>query len=208
MKDPATWFQQGLGSRIDALVVALRGLEEHAEDCADTIRQLAHSLQAPAETYHLDDLRDAARRVHTCSPESLPACVETLIDALRAEVAKAEPLASTILVVDDEADVRIFLTAVLKKNGYQTVTASDGIEGLEIAKREKPDLVTLDLLMPRQSGTDFYRHLVEDEELTDIPVIVVSGLAGRDVAVKEPAAVFDKPIDSEEFLAAVNRALI
>ena len=112
-----------------------------------------------------------------------------------------------ILIIDDEADVRRYLAALLKKHGYETLTASDGVEGLEVARRERPDLVTLDLMMPNQSGTDFYRNLVKDKELGETPVVVVSGLPGRHLAVKTPAAVFDKPIDPEAFLEAVREAL-
>lgn len=112
-----------------------------------------------------------------------------------------------ILVVDDEADVRRFLTAVLAKRGYETLQAADGREAFEVARRERPDLVILDLMMPNQSGTDFYRRLARDPELGQTPVIVVSGLAGRHLALREPVAVFDKPIDPEEFGEAVDRAL-
>jgi CheY-like chemotaxis protein len=116
-------------------------------------------------------------------------------------------MSKKILVIDDEADVRKFLTTLLEKHGYETLTAEDGHKALEIAKRERPDLVTLDLLMPNQTGTDFYRNLIKDKDLCDIPIIVVSGLPGRHLAVKKPAAIFDKPIDPDEFLAAVERAL-
>ena len=112
-----------------------------------------------------------------------------------------------ILVVDDEADVRRFLTAVLEKRGHETLTAADGREAFEIAEREHPDLVILDLQMPDQSGTDFYRRLAKHKGLQHTPIIVVSGLAGRHLAVREPVAVFDKPIDPEEFGATVDRAL-
>jgi CheY-like chemotaxis protein len=112
-----------------------------------------------------------------------------------------------ILVVDDEEDVRRFLTAVLARRGYETIEAADGREAFEIARRERPDLVILDLMMPNQSGTDFYRRLTKDEHLGETPVIVVSGLAGRHLAVRTPVAVFDKPIDPDEFGMAVDRAL-
>ncbi len=112
-----------------------------------------------------------------------------------------------ILVVDDEADIRRFLTAVLAKAGFETVTAGDGREALEVASRERPDLILLDLMMPQQTGTDFYRRLARDKELGAIPIIVVSGLAGRHLALKEPFAVFDKPIDPSELVAAVESAL-
>lgn len=116
-------------------------------------------------------------------------------------------MSKKILVIDDEADVRKFLTAVLKKHGYETVTAADGVEGLKVLKQERPDLVTLDLQMPNNTGTDFYRKLVKDKELGQTPIIVVSGLSGRHLAVSEPAAVFDKPIDPDAFIEAVERAL-
>jgi len=116
-------------------------------------------------------------------------------------------MSKRILVVDDEADVRTFLTAVLKKRGYETLSAADGKEAFDITRRERPDLVILDLMMPQQTGTDFYRRLTKDSELCRIPIIVVSGLAGRHLAVREPVAVFDKPIDPDEFGETVDRAL-
>jgi len=112
-----------------------------------------------------------------------------------------------ILVVDDEPDVRAFLVAVLKKRGYETFAAGDGREAFVVLQREKPDLVILDLMMPNQTGTDFYRRMTKDKELGHTPVIVVSALAGRHLAVKEPVAVFDKPIDPDEFGETVDKAL-
>jgi CheY-like chemotaxis protein len=116
-------------------------------------------------------------------------------------------MTKTILIIDDEADVRTFLAAVLKKHGYETATAGNGHEGLEVARSLRPALVTLDLMMPNQSGTDFYRNLVKDKDLRDTPIIVISGLPGRHLAVRKPQAVFDKPIDPDEFIAAVRKAL-
>ena len=116
-------------------------------------------------------------------------------------------MSKKVLVIDDEADVRTFLEAVLESAGYETLTAENGARGLEVARAERPALVILDLMMPNQTGTDFYRNLTKDKDLANIPVIIVSGLAGRHLAVKEPAAVFDKPIDPDEFLAAVEKAL-
>ena len=116
-------------------------------------------------------------------------------------------MSKKILVIDDEADVRLFLTTLLEENGYDTCTAENGVEGYAVAVKEKPDLVSLDLAMPNQTGTDFYRKLIKNKELKDTPIIVVSGLAGRHLAVSRPVAVFDKPIDRDEFLAAVARAL-
>ena len=114
---------------------------------------------------------------------------------------------SKVLVVDDEEDVRIFLSSVLEREGYETLLASDGVEAFEIVDRERPALIVLDLQMPNQTGTQFYRRLTRHHELSEIPVIVVSGIAGAHLAVREPFALFDKPIDSDEFVAAVKRAM-
>ena len=113
----------------------------------------------------------------------------------------------TILVVDDDLDQRTFLATVLEDHGYCVLMAEDGQVALETARREKPDLVVLDLQMPNQTGTDFCRRLSRDRQLSHTPVIVVSGLAGRDLAIRKPAAVFDKPVDHEEFIAAVQKSL-
>ena len=116
-------------------------------------------------------------------------------------------MSKKILVIDDEADVRTYLSRLLEKHGYVVVTAENGVKGIEAAREHQPALVLLDLMMPKQSGTDFYRHLAAEKDLSDTPVIVVSGLAGRHLAVKEPVAVFDKPIEPGAFMSAVRKAL-
>ncbi len=112
-----------------------------------------------------------------------------------------------VLVVDDGRHVVAYLEGLLQDSGYETISAADGRAGLELARQEMPDLVILDLMMPRQTGTDFYRNLVKDRELGGRPVIVVSAVPGSHLAVKNPAAIFDKPIDPDAFLTAVARAL-
>ena len=64
-----------------------------------------------------------------------------------------------VLVIDDEPDVLTYITSILKKNGYNYVTALDGVEGMEKAKAESQDLITLDLLMPEMTGIKMYREL-------------------------------------------------
>ena len=112
-----------------------------------------------------------------------------------------------ILIVDDEKHTVTFFETLLRKNGYAPIPTTSVEDALEAAHREKPDLVILDLLMPKRTGTDFARKLARDKQLKDIPIIIVSGLAGRDLAVRKPAAVFDKPVDPDKFLQAVEEAL-
>jgi CheY-like chemotaxis protein len=116
-------------------------------------------------------------------------------------------MSKKILIVDDEEDLRVFLETLLSKAGYETITAVDGVEALRLLKDEKPDLVTLDLQMPRNTGTDFYRKMSRDRGLANTPVIVVSGLPGRHLAVPKPYAVFEKPIDQDKLLETVRQAI-
>lgn len=112
-----------------------------------------------------------------------------------------------IMVVDDEPHLVRYMTAFLEDSGYETCSASNGEEAMEVLKRENPDLVTLDLQMPNETGTRFYRNMTKSKLYKDIPVIVVSGLPGRHLAVSQPFAVFEKPVDRDALLEAVKKAI-
>jgi len=113
-------------------------------------------------------------------------------------------MSKNILVVDDERDVRDFLADLLRDQGYNVRTAADGIEAMEMIKREKPDLILLDLMMPKETGTDLYRKIHRKKEFEEVPVIVISGLPGRYVAVSKSVPVFDKPIDEEGLIKEIK----
>jgi twitching motility two-component system response regulator PilH len=125
-----------------------------------------------------------------------------------------------ILVVDDEPDMRVFMTTLLETSGYDPISAVDGREGLEVARKKRPALILLDVMMPSQSGIAMYRELKTDPELRDIPVIIVSALSKKTFfhsqrtldaynaeEVPEPAAYIEKPPEAEELLAAVQAIL-
>ena len=82
----------------------------------------------------------------------------------------------TILVVDDEPNVRDFLKAVLMDAGFQVRTARDGVEALEMIRDDPPDLISLDLIMPRKAGHKLLFELKRDKDLSRIPVLVVTAL--------------------------------
>lgn len=122
-----------------------------------------------------------------------------------------------ILIVDDEEDILEYLTALFKDNGYDTLVARDGKEAFEMAKKEKPDLVTLDIIMPRESGVRFYRDIKEDTELKQTPIIIVTALTGYGYdpegfhkfikssrKVPPPEGFMSKPVDREELLRLVR----
>ena len=112
-----------------------------------------------------------------------------------------------ILVVDDEKDIVEFLTQLLEDNGYEVTAAYDGVEGMEVISKEKPDLILLDLQMPEETGTGLYRKLHNKKEYKDIPVIVISGLAGNYLAVSKSVPVIDKPPAEQDVLEEVKKAL-
>ena len=129
-------------------------------------------------------------------------------------------MAKRILVVDDELDMRTFITTLLETNGYKPLSAKDGIEGLETARQTKPSLIILDIMMPKESGIDLYRELKNAPDLKDIPVIVLSAISKktffhsqemldryRGETIPEPAAYIEKPPEPEELMEAVESSL-
>ncbi len=81
----------------------------------------------------------------------------------------------TILIVDDEPDVVFVLKMALEKNGYKTLAASNGVEGLEKVRAFHPDAIILDLMMPKLDGHSVNLRLKEDPQTAQIPVIIVTG---------------------------------
>ncbi|MDQ7784369.1 MAG: response regulator [Desulfomonilaceae bacterium] len=128
-------------------------------------------------------------------------------------------MAKKILVIDDEPDMLAFLTALLEDGGYETVTALDGEEGLQKAKEERPDLISLDLLMPNKTGIKMYRELRKDDEIKDIPVVMVTGFSKDDVpsmdfkewiqkrTIKPPEAYIEKPVNKEVLLEVIRKSI-
>ena len=129
-------------------------------------------------------------------------------------------MSKKVLVVDDDPDVRLFSVTVLEENGYTPLEAENGEEGLKMIKAEKPDLVLLDILMPRQSGIRLYRELKTSKSLKDINVIVLSGVAKKTflrsqkaltefggAEVPEPEIYLEKPVEPEELAEVIKKVL-
>jgi len=129
-------------------------------------------------------------------------------------------MSKKVLVVDDDPDVRLFNVTVVEESGYTPIEARDGEEGLELVKSERPDLVILDVLMPKQSGIRLYRELKTDKALKDIQVILLSGIAKKTFlrsqkaltefggeSVPEPEIYLEKPVEPEELAAAIHQFL-
>lgn len=130
------------------------------------------------------------------------------------------PAEKKVLVVDDEMHLRIFISAVFETNGFTVATARDGEEGYLKAKEFMPDLITLDLMMPREGGIRMYRKVRADEQLGQVPVIIVSAVeddtfahslalinAGQPHKVREPDGYIEKPPKADRLLDEARRLL-
>ena len=105
---------------------------------------------------------------------------------------------ATILVVDDDATARDLMTRTLESKSYRVIAARHGLEALALARQHKPDAITLDVMMPQLDGWGVLKQLKEDPELKNIPVIMVTILNERALAIPLGASeLLTKPIDRE-----------
>lgn len=124
---------------------------------------------------------------------------------------KGRRMPKKILIVEDEADVRNAVAYRLKAAGYSVITANDGQEGLETARREHPDLVVLDLMLPRMNGYQVCMALKYDEKYKNIPVIIFTAWKEEDnrkLAEDVRADAFiSKPFEPEELMSKIRELL-
>ncbi|MFH1977610.1 MAG: response regulator [Pseudomonadota bacterium] len=129
-------------------------------------------------------------------------------------------ISKKVLVVDDDPDVRSFVITVLDENQYIPLVARDGVEGFEMIEKDPPDLVILDVLMPRGSGIRLYHKLKTTEKYKRIPIIMFTGIAlssflksqkvldeFKGEEVPEPDIYLEKPADPEELVAAIKKKI-
>ena len=125
-----------------------------------------------------------------------------------------------VLIVDDDPDLVETVCMMLEDKGYEVGKAYDGVEGEEAIKERQPDLLVLDVMMPREGGIQMYRELKTDDELKEIPVIMLSAIAKktffhsqqvlntyRGQKVPEPAAYIEKPPETEELLQILEQCI-
>jgi DNA-binding response OmpR family regulator len=116
-----------------------------------------------------------------------------------------------VLVVDDELDMLMVIKLRLEASGYEVVTATDGLEGLNTARRVKPDLIVLDVMLPKMNGYKVSRFLKYDEEYKHIPIVMLTALAGeedRSTGIETGAnAYITKPFETQELVDTVRRFL-
>jgi len=123
-------------------------------------------------------------------------------------------MAKKIMIIDDEEDMRIYLRTLFRKAGYETNEAENGDEGCEKVKADLPDLITLDLLMPKRTGVKCFHTLRQDPTTQQIPIVVLTGLPRHEELFSrdfegplKPAAIVEKPIDPDGFLKRVQEII-
>jgi DNA-binding response OmpR family regulator len=118
---------------------------------------------------------------------------------------------STVLVADDDDDIRHLIGMKLRRAGYTVEVAGDGVEALELARRTRPDLIVLDVMMPGKSGIEVTRELASDTALRQVPILLLTALASsRDISdglEAGAAAYFQKPFSPSELLDRVEELL-
>jgi CheY-like chemotaxis protein len=113
-----------------------------------------------------------------------------------------------ILIIDDDDDIRGILDLVLGAQGYEVVTAADGLAGLEqLRVGGRPSLILLDMMMPRLDGEGFLRAMRSNPHTADIPVIIVTGhpAAHEKAAQLGTAGCLVKPVELAELLSTIAR---
>jgi signal transduction histidine kinase/DNA-binding response OmpR family regulator len=139
---------------------------------------------------------------------TLPAIVPDATAEVVTPAAGPTPSAATgtVLIIDDDKAIHDLLERELAAKGYRVLHAVGGREGLKIAKQSRPDVITLDIIMPDLDGWSVLKTLKDDMELRDIPVVLVTIMGDRDMGFALGAADYiTKPINREMLLAAVNR---
>ncbi len=129
------------------------------------------------------------------------------------------PQDKTILVVDDEPNVRDYLAQILLDAGFNVVTAGDGNEAMEKIRADPPDFISLDLVMPRKSGHKLLYELQKDKVLSKIPVLIVTAHARDELGevdlkdivenrvIAGPGVYLEKPVKPLDYVRCVQRAL-
>ena len=116
-----------------------------------------------------------------------------------------------ILAVDDETDVLVIIKHALEGEGYAVVTASNGVDALAVAEEEIPDLILLDVMMPRMDGFEVLDNLRKNEKTLDIPVVMLTGvvetLKKKEALDKGITYYITKPFDYQMLVSKVKMAI-
>ena len=151
--------------------------------------------------------KDASAHVEAQSTESLVASSPCFLPSPLPQ-SLACPL---ILVVDDNSDLRTYVSSILRSSGYQVQTACNGLEGFRVAQNQEPDLIVTDLMMPQLSGMDMIGLIRKDEKLKVTPIILLTAKTDEETRIYGTESGADaylaKPFNDRELKAEVRNLL-
>jgi len=124
----------------------------------------------------------------------------------------------TVLVVDDEPDIQFYLKTILENANFNVMVAGNGKQALDRVKDKKPDVISLDLIMPRMSGLKFFQYLQKNKDMVDIPFVIVTAHGKDDFGSKDlaklqsteatcPRYYLEKPVKPSTYLNTIRKAI-
>lgn len=124
-------------------------------------------------------------------------------------------MSKKVLIIDDEPDVLTYLSTILQNNDYSPFSADSVKSGMKMLETVVPNLICLDIMMPKESGITMYRKLREDNRFKLIPVLIISGIIHNgdfnfrsyitDKRIPHPEEILEKPVKVDEFIRLVNK---
>ncbi len=137
---------------------------------------------------------------------------ESLTESARGEGAARPTLVHggqkpLILVVDDDKDIRLLMSVLLKNAGYRAETASNGLEALKFLQTTKPDVIVLDIVMPEMDGFELLEKIVTNPDIADIPIVFITAKKESRGNLEPFGYFLAKPLDKDVFLSDIEKAL-
>ncbi len=137
---------------------------------------------------------------------------ESLTEAVRGEGTARPTLVHggqkpLVLVVDDDKDIRLLMSVLLKNAGYRAETASNGLEALKFLQTTKPDVIVLDIVMPEMDGFELLEKIVTNPDIADIPIVFITAKKESRGNLEPFGYFLAKPLDKDVFLSDIEKAL-
>lgn len=203
----------GLGLALVKELVEIHGGQISVESIYEAGTTFTVWLQTGTAHLPIDQVLEVQTQVELSRAAVELADLELLEESKTEELKAGEEssIAPTILVVDDNPDLRAYVSRILRSSGFDAIAARDGAEGYTIAKTKHPQLIVTDLMMPVVSGWDLIRMVRDDENLAGTPIILLTAKVDDDTRIEGAEmgadAYLAKPFNDRELLAEVRNLL-